>query len=488
VLKVLRWANSVIVVVLALNLISTPAIAIVKPAGFVIATAPNPIVVKSYTFIQRASTSQGDPNPVNKWCFSISGTATRSLTGSQVYYSEYNGIDSVYWSDQKLVIDNSGCVTIQGGFNLGKTWLTLDVTNWLNGEYLLTSTITNSQGLTAAKQTSFTVRNPLPSISKSSGPEDMSTVSGKIRYDLIASPSQVSDSTYVTKWCLFVDGRGLGYNETLDAVSIEGYENPLQSTDLLSEIGCYTNHSDPARSITHGSLEFDTSKWTYGTHTVAIQVTNSEGFKTESSFRVVTAQSNQELAWLYPGDLYYFSSYFPYTGGTYEIRGEISEPNSVPRPHSIKIRTWQLKSGWTKWAISPVDSVGRFAKSYKVVSRMKVQVQIGAHGPIKTQTFSDVIPVDGLLRITAPQTAHYYQRITFKIFMAPKWSGFVSCSKTVTKNNWDYFSHPRIYLKNGIGTYTTVAGTDRITHIGLSCSAETNELDEALGGQGVNIF
>jgi hypothetical protein len=117
-----------------------------------------------------------------------------------------------------------------------------------------------------------------------------------------------------------------------------------------------------------------------------------------------------------------------------------------------------------------------------------VQVSVAAHDGIKAKTYVDLIPVNGHLRISSIPDAHYYQKVRFRISMTPNWSGYVSCTKQVTKNNWDYYTHFRLHLTNGVGAFSTVAGTDKVTNIGLSCSAETNNLNDVLGGSAVTIF
>jgi hypothetical protein len=473
---------TILLLVILASFGAVPSYATNGPLVTVQSPTNNSVVSENIEIIQRSSTARFDADPVYEWCFRIEGPSNLSLAGLEVFYSSYNSADSIYWSDSKLIIDSHGCIATTIGYNIGKTWLQLDLRSWANGTYRISTKVTNQSGITSPEsQVSFSINHPLPSIVKTIGQEDLSQAAGILEYTFAATASQSGGAEYVRKWCLEIDGRGVGVNDTFDAANFPGTSNPLESTNISSEPGCYVNTRGVSGSITQGSLRFDSGTWNYGTHTITVKVFNSAGYSSTVSYSVVKSQTAQELEWVYPDNS-------PYTGQKYEVYGMLSEPIGSSFPARVRIRTWQVKSGWTKWSYVNVDESGHFWKTYSVTSNLKVQVNIPSHGSIPNATYSDLIRVNGHLRVSVQESAHWYQTVRFKVTMSPRWSGYVYCQKIVTKNSWDYFTHPKIYLRNGVGYFSTTAGTDRITRIGLSCSSRNSQLGNTSDAAGVDIY
>ena len=117
-----------------------------------------------------------------------------------------------------------------------------------------------------------------PSVSWVS-PAAGSTVHGVFIVSGVASPDSAG-TAFISKWCITVDGSPLDFDAANRNYPGMSNSNVLQSFSPDSN-GCYSQDEGYSYSLVNGKLRFDSTSWTNGTHTLTVQVTDSNGKTSE---------------------------------------------------------------------------------------------------------------------------------------------------------------------------------------------------------------
>ncbi len=117
------------------------------------------------------------------------------------------------------------------------------------------------------------------------------TVAGVVEFEASAA-TDVSTSSKISKWCLELDGEPI-WSDSAVGGAIDGYAYFSEST------GCWTLSNSSYAGLTSGVMRWDTTKWSNGSHTLQLTVTDTGGRSTTSSlFTFTTANDPPTTGWL----------------------------------------------------------------------------------------------------------------------------------------------------------------------------------------------
>ncbi len=227
----------------ALSATGDPTVAWTSPAS-------GSTVTGKFTISASYALAPGSTGRIAKVCLTLDGNTFETVDLNGSYFT---GCDMDYFRETH------------------DSWV-IDSTTWQDGPHIFTVQVTDSDGRSsAAEKLTVNSSNPSPTVTWTS-PAPGSTVAGK--FTISASYAVAPGSTgRITQVCLTADGV------------------PLATVDLNGSY--FTGCDKDYLRETHDSWIVDSSKWTNGTHTFTVQVTDSSG--RISSIETLSLISNNVL-------------------------------------------------------------------------------------------------------------------------------------------------------------------------------------------------
>jgi hypothetical protein len=275
------------------------------------------------TFTATAAPAASGTAKIVKWCLLFDGAP---VTSDGAVFA--NGYDTYWQLEYGSFSAGSGCWDRYSlAYELRAGAVRWDTTTWAPGEHTLQWTVTDSSGRTATSSVlKFTTSNAGPSVSWTE--TDNQVVSGIATFDATAAPA-ASGTAKIVKWCLLFDGAPVT-SKVVDSSSFYG-------AAFNSQTGCWSS----SKSSVDLEVEFDTTTWALGWHTLQWTVTDSSNRTATSSVltfstnnpqpymvignlvpgQVLTGQAEVYLAAMHPGASYVSSYFFvdvaPWGSGSY---------------------------------------------------------------------------------------------------------------------------------------------------------------------------
>ena len=246
----------------------------------------NQVVSGIASFDATATPAASGTAKIVKWCLLFDGAPVTTnvsdygpdgaRSGQIIQYATFSG--------------STGCWTVSSSYSaysLANARVSWDTTVWAPGPHTLKWTVTDSGGRTATLDVlNFTTNNPGPSVSWTE--TDNQVVSGIASFDATAAPA-ASGTAKIVKWCLLFDGapattdgsrKRPTFRSTVNAAFRESSTNCVEGTDIREMY-----------------VQWDTTTWVVGTHTLQWTVTDSSGRSTSSLPLTFTASNSQPFAY-----------------------------------------------------------------------------------------------------------------------------------------------------------------------------------------------
>jgi hypothetical protein len=183
------------------------------------------------------------------------------------------------------------------------------------------------------------------------------------------------------------------------------------------------------------------------------------------------------------------------SGSTVAVGGKLVGRGTLPK--TVKMRAWQVKSGWSSWITASVSRTGNFQSAFRANSPLSVQVQVPKMARTPATQSQTKVAIYGKVTISAPRKVSPDTQLWFKISTTPKWSGNLDCTLLVERYD-DYgsflgrsYGYPTIKITNGYGTLNPGTTHFRNNQVTLSCGlgwAGMSELSAGVGYATINIY
>jgi hypothetical protein len=244
----------------------------------------NRVVTGVATFDASAAPAASGTATIVKWCLLLDGVPVTSNVAvpDQTYLDLTDGSFS----------SSTGCWALGSlGSYIHQAKVKWDTTSWASGPHTLQWTVTDSSNRTATSDVlTFTTNNPGPSVSWTE--TDNQVVSGIASFDATAAPA-ASGTAKIVKWCLLFDGAPATtaasrmrptFRSTVNAAFRESATNCVEGTDIREMY-----------------VQWDTTTWALGWHTLQWTVTDTSNRTVTSS--VLTFSTNNPQPYMVIGNL-----------------------------------------------------------------------------------------------------------------------------------------------------------------------------------------
>ena len=336
-----------------------------------------------------ATYSFGSTDRIRTWCIKKDGVALSLDISTK----------GVYFTDNANRVLNAtrgsaGCYTSNYDdlINLG---IRVDVTDWSLGSHTLEATVEDSMGLISKPLTmSITVGKTAPTVNG-----NFANLNGPVKdaFTVSATTSTHSTDAPIKRWCVTVDGVGVG---NFTGATFQSGSGAVQDKNsLVQNQGCVFSNNATA-ILTQGEVVVDSKQFANGTHELGIRVMSQDSEGT--SWWSDTVKTSFKIKNAYIPTVAWSSSVTkPVAKGTASrVSGSITA-NIPGTPSRVTLSAQNANGDWEEFFSG--ENSNSFIGSAKFAKNTDVQVEIFDEDNLSVLKQSIEVKVAPVIKLAKPK-------------------------------------------------------------------------------------